>query len=297
MDKFELFIVGGGAAGMCAAITAANLGARVCLAERDNALGGILNQCLHKGFGRAYFGKDMSGTEYAAALRERTAGSDIDVRTGTSVLNISQGRKALLSGREGIYEISFDKCILSTGCRERSIGSLPIGGTRPAGIFTAGSAQKMVNLGGYDIGDNIVILGSGDVGQIMARRLTILGKRIVAMIEQNDSLGGLARNRRECIESYNIPTLTGCTIDEIRGSGRISSVIVRRISSGERFELCCGTLITAIGLIPERELILPLEKDGTYPRWLRLCGNCDYVHDIVDSVSLQADNIAKELFG
>ena len=220
--------------------------------------------------------------------------SDVEVLLGTTVLQL-QNKRALLTGECGVGWVAFRHCVLAAGCRERSIGSLPVCGTRPAGIFTAGTAQKLTNIGKYDVGDEIVILGSGDIGQIMARRFALCGKHVIAMIEQRGELGGLARNQQECIQAYHIPVILHATVDEILGEGRLSGVMVRYLDTGRREYLACRTLITALGLIPEQELIAPLCKNGVLPPWLHVCGNCDYVHEIVDSVTVQAEALGKKL--
>lgn len=293
MESFDILVIGGGAAGMAAALRAQECGARVLLAERGEALGGILRQCIHSGFGLGYFGCDLTGPDYAARFIEKIEKSAVEVRLDTMVLEIKEDKTALLSSPAGVQRVRFEKCILCTGSRERSIGSLKVGGSRPAGVFTAGAAQKMVNLGGYDIGQRILILGSGDIGQIMARRLNLLGKEIVAMVEQRSELGGLVRNRRDCIAAHNIPVILNATVECIHGSGRIRGVTIRHLDTDKREQLDCDTLITAIGLIPERELLQGLGQ----PDWLRLCGNCDYIHEIVDTVSAQAEKLANEIMG
>ena len=293
--KCDLLIIGGGAAGMAAALAAKSAGlCSVIIAERANVLGGILNQCIHHGFGHGYFGEDLTGPEYAERFTRRIIESDVKVLLETTVLQL-QNRCALLAGSCGVGWVAFQHCILAVGCRERTINSLPVGGTRPAGIYTAGTAQKLVNIGNYDVGDEIVILGSGDIGQIMARRFTLCGKHVVAMIEKRGALGGLARNQKECILAYHIPTILNAAVDEIAGERRIAGVMVRHLDTGSRELLACNTLITALGLIPAQELIMPLKKDGAMPPWLHLCGNCDYVHEIVDSVTVQAEALGMEL--
>ena len=288
MEAVDVLVIGGGAAGMAAALAASGTGKRVLLAERAETLGGVLPQCIHHGFGRGYFGEDLTGPVYARRFIDRIRTSSVDVRTGTAVLQLRADKTALLSSTEGLLTVHFAHSILCTGCRERTLGALPIGGTRPAGIFTAGQAQKLINLGGYDIGQNIVILGSGDIGQIMARRFTLLGKRVTAIVEIRDSLGGMARNQKDCIHAFHIPVLLRATVDEVLGVGRISGVMVRHLADGRREEFLCDTLVTALGLIPERELVRPLALNGKLPTWLSLCGNCEHVHDIVDSVTTQA---------
>lgn len=295
VKKTDILIVGGGAAGMAAALAAAERGRSVLLAERSPILGGVLPQCIHHGFGNGWFGEDISGPEYAQRFVRMIEHSPVELLTDTMVLRLDPDKTALLSSTGGLTRVAFDHCILATGCRERPMGALFSGGTRPAGIFTAGQAQKLVNLGGYDVGDNIVILGSGDIGQIMARRFSLLGKKIVAMIEIRDTLGGMARNQKECIQAFNIPVILSATVDEVLGTGRIEGVMVRHLRDNRRERLDCDTLVTALGLIPERELVRHLEENGHYPPWLSLCGNCEHVHEIVDSVTMQAQRLGASL--
>lgn len=293
MTTYKLLIVGGGAAGMAAALEAKRIGVdSVCLCERSEGLGGVLPQCIHKGFGLGYFNEDLTGPEYAQRFMKQMDSADITLRLSTTVLAITPEKTALISSRSGMEYVAFDKMILATGCRERSIGTLPITGSRPAGIYTAGSAQRMVNLHHWDIGNNIVILGSGDIGMIMARRLKLKGKNVIALIEQSDCLGGLERNRRSCIEVLKIPVRLSSTITKLHGWPRLTGITVK--SSDEEYDIACDTLITAVGLIPEQELLRPYRSDR--PPWLRLCGNCDKVHGIVDSVSFQAEKTARGLF-
>lgn len=295
MKHYRMLIIGAGAAGITAAVSAARAGAEgICIVEREDRVGGVLNQCVHSGFGRGYFGEDMSGTEFAARLsqlleRAVDGGADIRLRTGTIVTALTEERHAFLSAR-GLYEeVSFDTCVLASGCRETTLQSLPVAGTRPEGIFTAGEAQRMLNIYGRDVGDDIIILGTGDIGQIMARHYIEGGKNLIAMIEQSDKAGGLERNRRNILEKYNVPILLKSTITEVFGTDRVSAVKVRRLDSVEERIMECGTLVTAMGLIPERDLL----KTGEVPPWIRLCGNCDFVHDIVDSVCIGAEKLGK----
>ena len=289
MERFELLIVGAGAAGMAAAVGAARAGAqRVLLADRNEVLGGILPQCIHSGFGLSYYHEDLTGPAYAARCAAALAETATEVRLGTAVLELRTDRTALLSGRGGVERVAFDRCLLCCGAWERPLGALPVIGTRPAGVFTAGQAQKLVNLGGYDVGRRIVILGSGDVGQIMARRFSLLGREVVAMVEQNAAPGGLARNRKQCLEAFHIPLRLRSTVTEVHGEGRVSGVTVKHLDSGETEELACDTLVVAVGLIPERELALPLLSSGAPPDWLGFAGNCDFIHEIVDAVTVQA---------
>lgn len=288
MDHFDILVAGGGAAGMAAALGASERGRSVLLAEAEERLGGVLRQCFHRGFGGG-----MTGPAYARRLEARVERSGVQVRTGTSVLRLDPDRTALLSSRRGLERASFDRCVLAAGCRERTIHSLPMAGTRPAGVYTAGQAQRMMNLGGLDLGDGVVILGSGDVGQIMARQFVQAGKRVNAIIEQGDSLGGLPRNRRECVAAYRIPVRLRSTVDEVLGAGRVRGVMVRDLASGRREALACGVLVTALGLIPDRALA----GRGPAPDWLHFCGNCAYVHDMAERVVIEAEALGASLGG
>lgn len=293
MNKYDLLVIGGGAAGMAAALAAEEAGAKkILIAEREAYPGGILRQCIHNGFGLGYFHRDLTGPEYAKRFVERLEKSNIEFRGDTTVLELREDKSALLSSVKGVESVGFRRCILATGCRERAIGSLPVSGTRPAGIFSAGTAQKMVNLMGLDIGKNIVILGSGDIGMIMARRFSILGKNVVAMVEKEAFPGGLARNVRNCIEAYSIPVLTHSTVVKVHGRERVEGVTLRNLLSGEDRFIPCDTLIVSVGLIPEQELIGGFDS---IPDWLSLCGNCERVHEIVDSVTVQAEAVGREI--
>lgn len=298
MKKYKLLIIGAGAAGVTAAVAAARAGADgICIVERDTCIGGVLNQCKHSGFGMGYFGEEMSGTEYANRLdgmltQAIEGGADIELRLGTMVIRITEDRHAFLASQGCYEEVAFEKCLLASGCRETTLQSLCVAGTRPEGIYTAGEAQKMLNIDGRDVGDNIVILGTGDIGQIMARHYLDAGKNVIAMIEKSDKAGGLERNRRDIIEKYNIPVILSSTIVEVMGDDRITAVKTRHLDTGEESIIECSTLITAMGLIPERD-ILDWDEKKQLPDWLTMCGNCDYVHDIVDSVSLQAERLAE----
>lgn len=283
---FDVFTVGGGAAGMAAALAASERGASVLLAEREHKLGGILNRCVHHGFGLGYFKEDLTGLEYADRFRDMIRRSDVRVMTDTEVLNISADKRALLSSPESLMQIHFNKCILASGSYERTLESIPVSGTRPAGIYSAGCLQEMINEKGYDTGDRIIILGSGNVGQIMARQLKASGKTIIAMLEKNDRPGGITRNVRECIEAFNIPLLLNTTIKEIHGSERIKGVTTLNTKTGQESFLACDTLITALGLIPDRSLLKSI-NEPSIPEWIRLCGNCDHIHDFVDTVTTQ----------
>jgi len=295
MEHCDLLIVGAGAAGMAAALAAERAGkSDILLVDRSSYPGGILPQCIHDGFGLGYFHENLTGPEYAARFVAKLARSKAELRLETTVLELGDDRTALLSAPGKLERVSFDRCILASGAREKPLGALPVSGTRPAGIFTAGQAQKLVNLAHYDIGRRIVILGSGDVGQIMARRFTLLGRQVVAMVELADHLGGLVRNRRNCIEAYHIPVLLRATVTQVHGAARVEGVTVRHTDTGAEEYIACDTLVAAVGLIPERELARPFTApDGSLPEWLIPVGNCDFIHEIVDTVTTQAEGIGE----
>ena len=292
MENTELLIIGAGAAGISAACAAWDAGCRnVVLVDRLPNSGGVLPQCLHEGFGLAAFGKELTGPAYAEKLSEQLAQTGVRFLPGREVLAVTEEKTAVLSGSGGVEEIRFERLILATGSRERSIGSLPVAGTRPAGVFTAGQAQEMINLRHWQLGRRVVILGSGDLGMILARRFTLEGKQVLAVLEQNAHVGGLARNYHRCIEAYHIPIFYRRTIREIHGMPRITGVTVEDLDSGERELLPCDTLVTAVGLIPERELVRALEKEA----WLSLAGNCSRVHDLADSAAAEGAAVGRDV--
>ena len=290
MERYDLLIVGAGAAGMAAALGAVRGGAaRVLLVDRGDRLGGVLPQCIHHGFGLSYFHEDLRGPDYAARFAALLADApEVALRLDTTVLELSADRTALLSSRAGLERVAFRRCLLCCGAREKPIGALDVAGTRPAGVFTAGQAQKLVNLGGYDLGRRIVILGSGDIGMIMARRFTLRGCEVVMMVEQAAAPGGLARNLHACIEAYRIPLRLRATVTQVHGAARVTGVTVRDLDTGAEELVPCDALVTAAGLIPERELARALLHGGTPPDWLGFSGNCEHIHEIVDSVTVQA---------
>ena len=292
--KTELLIVGAGAAGITAALSAWEAGCRdVLLVDRREQLGGILPQCLHEGFGLTQYGMELTGPDYTERITEKLAQTGVRLALGTEVLTVRGDKTAVLSDRSGLTELHFERLILTAGCRERTIGSLPVAGTRPAGIFTAGQAQEMMNLRGQDVGREVLILGSGDLGLIMARQFVLAGKHVIAVVEKESRCGGMARNYHRCIEPYQIPIRFRTTVAAIHGEGRISGVTLRHLDSGAEEFLPCDTLVTALGLIPERELVRGLGDSD----WLFLAGNCRRVHDLVDSAVAEAEAIGARVGG
>ncbi|MBO7373159.1 MAG: NAD(P)/FAD-dependent oxidoreductase [Oscillospiraceae bacterium] len=292
MRSCKLLVVGAGAAGISAAVAAWEAGCRdVLLVDRAAQPGGILPQCLHEGFGLAEFGKELTGPEYTARLTGRLASTGVSFLPETAVLSVSEDRVAVLSRRGELDCLHVERLILAAGCREMNIGALPVAGTRPAGIFTAGQVQEMINLRRQDPGDEVLILGSGDLGMIMARRLTLEGKRVIAVLEQAGQYGGMARNYHRCLEAFSIPLRCRMTVREIHGEGRICGVTCEHLDSGEREYLPCGTLVTALGMIPERELVSGLKGEG----WLFPVGNASRVYDLVDAAAAQAAEVGRRV--
>lgn len=266
MEHLDILIIGGGAAGIAAAKECA--GYKVLLVDRRPALGGVLLQCTHHGFGQ-----DQSGIDYAADLLADFP-ETVELALNTTVLSVSEDKTALLSGKEfGRREVSFSQLILATGCREIPAGALPIAGSRPRGIYTAGQMQERMNLHGFLPEGPVVILGSGDLGLIMAKQLAEAGLS-VTLVEKQPHCGGIARNR-SCLREYPVKLLCNATITEVMGTKDLESVAV-----SEGIHLPCKTLLIAVGLRPERELVEHLGD----PDWLHICGNCSTVHPIVESV-------------
>lgn len=295
MESCDVLVIGGGPAGMAAALSARAHGCRrVLLVERERWLGGVLPQCVHNGFGLQYFAEELTGPEYADRFIDRTTQAQIEVLTEAAVIRLCPQRSALVSGPGcGVLQVQPTAVILATGCRERPIGALAVTGTRPSGVFTAGAVQKMLNLSGYHVGERFVILGSGDVGLIVARQLALLGKEVVCVLEEQQHCGGQERNRINCLQAHNIPLRTECTVSRIHGTGRIEGVTIRHVATGLEEYQPCDTLVTSVGLIPERELSEEASPEGELPEWLFLCGNACYVHDTVDDVTVEAERIGK----
>ena len=288
-------VIGGGAAGMAAASGAAAEGLRVLLADERSRLGGILPQCIHKGFGGGVYGEDLTGPEYCEREVRRFMASGASYFPCTRITQIRPDRTALFTNPEGLFECSFDQCVLASGCREKNLYALEISGTRPAGIYTAGEAQEILNLSRYDIGSRVLILGSGDIGQIVARRLVLTGKTVIAMAEINDHIGGMKRNRAECVEAYHIPVILRSTVTEIFGYPRITGAALKHLDTGRTEFIHCDTLITALGLIPETSAADSLKDEEGFPEWLHLCGNAEHVHEIVDAVTTEGLRLGRVL--
>ena len=275
MEHVDILIVGGGAAGIAAAKEC--IGAKVLLVDRKPALGGVLLQCAHRGFGR-----EKTGPEYTMDLLAGFPGQ-ICLALNTTVLSISKEKTALLWGREfGRKEISFSQLILAAGCREIPRGALAIAGTRPKGIYTAGQMQELLNLHGYTPEGPVVILGSGDLGLILAKQIAQTGAE-VTLVEKKDRCGGMARNQK-CLEEFPITLICQDTIAEVRGYPQITGCM-----SAKGVELPCKTLLIAVGLRPERELVLGLEHCD----WLHICGNCNQVHPMVEAVTNEGKQAGK----
>ena len=320
MKRIEAVIVGGGPAGMAAALSARQNGLEnILILEREEELGGILNQCIHTGFGLHTFGEELTGPEYAARYVEKIEKEKIPFYTGTTVLEIQSEEQSRLktvtavNRVQGVFQLQADTVILAMGCRERPRGALNIPGFRPAGIYSAGTAQRLVNREGYLPGREIVILGSGDIGLIMARRMTLEGARVKAVAERLPHPGGLTRNVVQCLEDYDIPLKLNCTVAEIHGRERIEGVTLVQVDGenrtvpGTEEYISCDTLLLSVGLIPENELTAAMgaamnEKTGgpmvsetleTSVPGVFACGNVLHVHELVDHVSREAEEAGR----
>jgi len=291
----DILIVGSGAAGMSAAAAASDAGVSVIVADERDVPGGVLMQCVHSGFGLGRYGREMTGPEYSDEEFRQFAHSSAVYLPGSRVLSIGSDRSALVSAPDGLRRISFTECILATGCIEKPLWSLPVAGTRPEGVYTAGEVQEMIELGGYDTGSRIFILGSGDIGQIMARRFLQLGKTVIGMAEQRSELGGMKRNQEECIRAYDIPVILNSTVTEVHGFPHLTGVTLHHSDSGTDELIECDTLITALGLEPDRSLAEELRTADGYLQWLHFCGNADFVHEIADSASAQGEKLGRSI--
>ena len=310
MKTYDIVIIGGGPAGLAAAVSARKNGVEsILILERDRELGGILNQCIHNGFGLHTFKEELTGPEYADRFIRQVKELNIEYKLHTMVMSISSSKVITAMNREeGLFDIQAKAVILAMGCRERPRGALNIPGYRPAGIFSAGTAQRLVNIEGYLPGREIVILGSGDIGLIMARRMTLEGARVKVVAELMPYSGGLKRNIVQCLDDYGIPLKLSHTVVDIKGKERLESVTLAEVDAdrkpipGTEEEYSCDTLLLSVGLIPENELSRDMGVDmnpvtsgprvneslETNIEGVFACGNVLHVHDLVDFVSEEA---------
>ena len=313
---YQLIVIGGGPAGLAAACKAWEQGLRrVLVLERDCELGGILNQCIHNGFGLHRFGQELTGPEYAGRYIGLLEQTGVEVRLDTMVLQLVPGRDGrphqvhAVNGKQGYQLLTAQTVVLAMGCRERTRGAISIPGERPAGIFTAGAAQRFMNIEGYMVGRRAVILGSGDIGLIMARRMTLEGAKVLACVELVPYSGGLTRNIVQCLQDYGIPLYLSHTVTDIRGHDRVEQVVVSRVGPdrqpipGTEMVFDCDTLLLSVGLIPENELsraagiaidprtrgpVVDENRQTSVPG-IFACGNVLHVHDLVDFVSAESE--------
>ncbi|RGJ23791.1 MULTISPECIES: NAD(P)/FAD-dependent oxidoreductase [Coprococcus] len=310
MRAYDIVIIGGGPAGLAAAISAKRSGVdSVLILERDKELGGILNQCIHNGFGLHTFKEELTGPEYAGRFIDQAKELNIEYKLNTMVMDISPQKVVTAMNREeGLFEIQAKAVVLAMGCRERSRGALNIPGYRPAGIFSAGTAQRLVNIEGYMPGREVVILGSGDIGLIMARRMTFEGAKVKVVAELMPYSGGLKRNIVQCLDDYDIPLKLSHTVVDIKGKERLEGITLAQVDGhgkpipGTEEEYSCDTLLLSVGLIPENEISRGMGVDmnpvtsgpkvneslETNIEGVFACGNVLHVHDLVDFVSEEA---------
>ncbi|MCD8509769.1 MAG: NAD(P)/FAD-dependent oxidoreductase [Bacillus sp. (in: Bacteria)] len=313
--NYDLVIIGGGPAGLAAAIEARENGiTSILVLERDRELGGILQQCIHNGFGLHVFKEELTGPEYAERFITRLKELSIDYKIDTMVLDITEDKLiSAVNTEEGFFQVQAKAVILAMGCLERTRGAIHIPGSRAAGVYTAGTAQRFVNMEGYMVGKNVVIVGSGDIGLVMARRMTLEGAKVHAVVELMPYSGGLARNIVQCLNDFDIPLLLSHTVTEVRGKNRVEEVVIAKVDEekrpipGTEQIIECDTLLLSVGLIPENELsmkagveISPLtggpvvnESMETSISGVFACGNVVHVHDLVDWVTEESRRAGK----
>ena len=309
----DIVVVGAGPAGMAAAISAKKNGAaQVIVIERENRLGGILKQCIHAGFGLQYFGEELTGPEYAERFADLCKDAGITFLMNTTAMEIKE-KTLVCVNTEGVAQIHFGALVLAMGCRERTRANLMIPGSRPAGIYTAGTAQKLINIFGNKVGKEVVILGSGDIGMIMARRLSLNGAKVKAVVEIMPYLAGLTRNKVQCLDDFDIPLLLSHTVVDITGVDRVESVTIAPVNEKRQpimeqaQTIPCDTLLLSVGLIPENELTRTAEVSlsgitkgavvnqykQTDKPYIFACGNVLHVNDLVDHVSHESEDAGK----